>query len=62
MSTAFCVAELEQALMEQAYGITSFTLLPSSSDTALATVVLLEGQKVHIQLTLQGYSVRLAFR
>ncbi len=60
-TTPFCVAELEQALKEQAFGITTFTLFPSSSETAIVSVVLLEGEKVDIQLTLQGYSVRLPF-
>ncbi|KDR82798.1 hypothetical protein GALMADRAFT_849655 [Galerina marginata CBS 339.88] len=56
-SSSFCQTELHRALKEQVFGIKSFTVLSSSLEQASASVILLEGPKVIIQLTTQGYCV-----
>ena len=56
-SEPFCAAELRRALEEQAFAIKDFTLTPSPSEEGRATVVLLEGNTIEIQLTIQGYTV-----
>ncbi|KAF9533236.1 hypothetical protein CPB83DRAFT_738974, partial [Crepidotus variabilis] len=54
----FCQTELQRALKEQEFGIKSFSMNASSStNSATANVVLLEGQKMLVQLTMQGYSI-----
>ena len=57
-STSFCHTELYRALKEQAFGIKSFSMLSSSLEQATASVVLLEGSKIVVELTTGGYSVR----
>lgn len=54
---SFCHSELERALKEQAFGIKKFAITSSSGQQAIATVVLLDGAKLLVQLTTQGYSV-----
>jgi len=56
-SSSFCRTELQRALKEQAFGIQTFSITSSSAEQASASVVLLEGQKLVVQLTSQGYSV-----
>ena len=56
-SSSFCRTELQRALKEQAFGIQTFSITSSSAEQASASVILLEGQKVVVQLTSQGYSV-----
>lgn len=55
--SSFCAAELQKALKEQAFGIKTFTMGSSSAEQATASVVLLEGHRLALQLTTQGYSV-----
>jgi len=55
-SSSFCHTELHRALKEQTFGIKSFAV-SSSNEQASASVVLLEGPKVIIQLTTQGYCI-----
>ncbi|KAF8169260.1 hypothetical protein BJ912DRAFT_912986 [Pholiota molesta] len=60
---SFCDTELHRALSEQAFGIKSFAVSSSSPQQAIATIVLLDGPKITVQLTTQGYSVdRLDYR
>lgn len=54
----FCTAELERALSEQLFGISSYSITLSSPLRAVASVTLLEGRTVAIQLTTRGYTVR----
>ncbi|KAF8807139.1 hypothetical protein BYT27DRAFT_7211017 [Phlegmacium glaucopus] len=56
-SSSFCRTELQRALKEQAFGIQTFSITSSSAQEALASVVLLEGQKLVVKLTTQGFSV-----
>ncbi|KAF8964352.1 GSKIP domain-containing protein [Flammula alnicola] len=56
-SSSFCHTELQRALKEQAFGIKSFTVSSSSSQQAIANIVLLDGPKLAVELTTQGYSV-----
>ncbi|TFK40539.1 hypothetical protein BDQ12DRAFT_456878 [Crucibulum laeve] len=49
--------EMHRALDEQGFGIRSFTVTSSNSRQAVASVLLLEGHKINICLTSQGYSV-----
>lgn len=56
-SSSFCQTEFQRALKEQAFGIKSFAMVSSSSHQATASVVILEGSKLLVQLTTQGYSV-----
>ncbi|KIK57208.1 hypothetical protein GYMLUDRAFT_764010 [Collybiopsis luxurians FD-317 M1] len=51
----FYLNELERALSEQAAAINSFSITSSSSLQATASVTLLEGNTVIIQLTDRGY-------
>jgi len=56
--SAFLSNELENVLTEQAFGITSFVVDPSSAGLqASASVVLLEGNSVTIHLSSRGYSL-----
>jgi hypothetical protein len=57
-SSSFCRTELQRALKEQAFGIQNFSITSSSAQQASALVVLLEGQKLVVQLTTEGFSVR----
>ncbi|PPQ76389.1 hypothetical protein CVT26_015378 [Gymnopilus dilepis] len=57
-STSFCHTELYRALKEQAFGIKSFSMLSSSLEQATASVVLLEGSKIVVELTTGGYSIQ----
>lgn len=54
---SFCNTELHRALSEQAFGIKSFAVSSSSPQQAIATIELLDGPKITVQLTTQGYSV-----
>jgi len=56
-SASFCHTELYRALKEQAFGIKSFSMLSSSLEQATASVVLLEGSKLVVELTTRGYCV-----
>ena len=56
-SSSFCRTEFQRALEEQAFGIKSFVMVSSSSHQATASIVILEGSKLLVQLTTQGYSV-----
>lgn len=56
-SSSFCRTELQTALKEQAFGIQNFSITSSSAQQASASIVLLEGQKLVVQLTNQGFSV-----
>lgn len=56
-SSSFCRTELQRALKEQAFGIQNFSITSSSSQQASALVVLLEGQRLVVQLTTRGFSV-----
>ena len=55
--TSFCYTEFERALKEQAFGIKSFAMVSSSPRQATAFIVILEGSKLPVHLTTQGYSV-----
>lgn len=54
---SFCNAELDRALKEQGFAIHSYAITSSSPRQASASVVLLEGRRLTITLTTQGYSV-----
>lgn len=56
-SASFCHSELRRALEEQAFGIKKFTISSSSAQQAVASIVLLEGIKLTVELTTQGYYV-----
>lgn len=56
-SSSFYQTEFQRALKEQAFGIKSFAMVSSSLHQATASVVILEGSKLLVQLTTQGYSV-----
>jgi hypothetical protein len=56
-SSSFYQTEFQRALEEQAFGIKSFAMVSSSSHQATASIVILEGSKLLVQLTTQGYSV-----
>lgn len=56
-TSSFYHSELLRALKEQAFGIKKFTISSSSGQQAIAAVVLLDGAKLLVQLTTQGYSV-----
>ncbi|KJA23986.1 hypothetical protein HYPSUDRAFT_214755 [Hypholoma sublateritium FD-334 SS-4] len=56
-TASFCHSELQRALKEQAFGIKKFTITSASGQQAIATVVLLDGAKLLVQLTTQGYSI-----
>ncbi|KAF9013528.1 hypothetical protein BDQ17DRAFT_1297221 [Cyathus striatus] len=58
-SSSFYRDELQRAFSEQSFGIRSFHITSSNARQAVATVVLLEGQKLIVVLTNQGYSVDL---
>ncbi|CAL1712703.1 unnamed protein product [Somion occarium] len=53
----FTQVELEQALSEQSFGITSYKITSSTDLQASARVVLLEGNTITISLTSRGYEV-----
>jgi hypothetical protein len=53
----FYTYELRRALSEQAFGITSASIVSSSSTDATAVIALLEGVTVCVVLTIQGYKV-----
>ena len=57
-SSSFCQTELQRALKEQTFGIQNFSITSSSAEQASALVVLLEGQRLVVKLTAQGFSVR----
>ncbi|KIK06161.1 hypothetical protein K443DRAFT_285809 [Laccaria amethystina LaAM-08-1] len=54
---SFCNAELDRALKEQGFAIHSYAITSSSPRQASASVVLLEGRRLTITLTTQGYSI-----
>ncbi|CDO69995.1 hypothetical protein BN946_scf184973.g5 [Trametes cinnabarina] len=54
--SSFTREELERALIENSYGISSFELMSSSPLKATARVVLLEGEPIIISLTSRGPS------
>lgn len=58
-ATFSSAAELQRALTEQlqASAVKSFMTIPTPPEEARASVVLLEGEEVDIQLTTQGYTV-----
>ncbi|KAI0357468.1 hypothetical protein OH77DRAFT_1422327, partial [Trametes cingulata] len=56
--SAFVREELERALAEQSFGISSFELMSSSPLKAAARVVLLEGNPVVISLTSRGFQLQ----
>lgn len=56
--SSFCSTELQRALKEQTFGIKSYSISSTSSQQATASVVLLEGSKITVLLTTQGFSVR----
>jgi len=60
-SSSFWHTEFQRALKEQAFGIKSFAMVSSSSQEATASIVTLEGSKLLVQLTTQGYSVGVPF-
>lgn len=53
--------ELERALAEHSFAISSFEAMSSSPLKATARVVLLEGDAVVVSLTSRGYQVRCNF-
>jgi len=53
----FPESELDQALSEQSFGITSYEIQSVSQLEAEARVVLLEGDSIRITLTSRGYEV-----
>ena len=57
-SSHFCRTELARALREQAYAIKEFALTASDVHQASADVVILEGIKVVVTLTIHGSAVR----
>ena len=57
MAPSFYQTEFQRALKEQAFGIKSFAMVSSSLYQATASIVTLEGSKLLVQLTTQGYSV-----
>ncbi|KAF8158364.1 hypothetical protein B0H34DRAFT_708435 [Crassisporium funariophilum] len=57
-SSSFCHTELQRSLKEQKFGIKAFSMVCSASaHQATASVSLLEGQIIIVQLTTQGFSV-----
>ena len=56
-TSSFCRTELQRALKEQAFGIQNFSITSCSAEQASASVVLLEGHRLVIQLTTEGFSV-----
>ena len=59
-SSTFYRNELHRALEEQKFGISSYKLGQSSALEANAQVVLLEGTKITIVISIRGYQVRFA--
>ena len=55
--TTFTRSELDRALSEQSFGITSYEITDSTELEASARVVLLEGNVIIISLTSRGYQV-----
>ena len=55
--SSFCRTELQRALKEQTFGIKNFSITSCSAERASASVVLLEGQRLVVQLTTEGFSV-----
>ncbi len=55
--TTFAKTELERALSEQAFGISSYEVVSCTELEASAVVTLLEGKTVSISLTPRGYTV-----
>ncbi len=55
--SSFMLEELERALAEQSFAISSFETTSSSPLKATARVVLLEGEVVLVSLTSRGYQV-----
>ncbi|KAF5315164.1 hypothetical protein D9619_007218 [Psilocybe cf. subviscida] len=55
--SSFCYTELQRALKEQTFGIKSYSVSSNSSNQAIALVVLLEGSKISVSLTTQGFSI-----
>ncbi|KAK7690366.1 hypothetical protein QCA50_007023 [Cerrena zonata] len=53
----FTHSELERALSEQSFGITSYEIISSSELEASARVVLLEGSVIVVSLTSRGYQI-----
>ncbi|EJF57081.1 hypothetical protein DICSQDRAFT_70216 [Dichomitus squalens LYAD-421 SS1] len=54
---AFAHDELERALKEQSFGITSFEIVSTTPLKAAASVVLLEGPTVLVSLSNRGFQV-----
>jgi hypothetical protein len=57
-NTNFYEGEIRRALDEQSFGIKQYTVLETSTTRARASVTLLEGSVIIIELTSQGYIVR----
>ncbi|KAI9059275.1 hypothetical protein FKP32DRAFT_1596635 [Trametes sanguinea] len=55
--SSFTREELERALAENSYGISSFEIMSSSPLKATARVVLLEGEPVIVSLSSRGYQL-----
>lgn len=53
----FYAAELQNALSEQLFGICAYSVIEAGPHSAMASVSLLEGQKIFVLLTESGYSV-----
>jgi len=53
----FCSDELQRALGEQLFAISSYSITVSTPSRAVAVVTLLDGQIVSVGLTSQGYSI-----
>lgn len=58
---SFAPAELEQALKEQAYGISSYEISKKSPMESIAEVITLEGEHIRLCLTPRGYEVSSIF-
>ncbi|KAF8895371.1 hypothetical protein BD779DRAFT_1668656 [Infundibulicybe gibba] len=55
--SSFYTAELQRALTEQAFGIKSFQITSSTSMQATASVTLLEGNTIIVNLATGGYFI-----
>ncbi|KAG2010213.1 hypothetical protein CC2G_013052 [Coprinopsis cinerea AmutBmut pab1-1] len=55
--SSFYHDELERALAEQRFGVHSYRILSSSPRQSSAFVTTLEGHKLNVALTAQGYTV-----
>jgi len=56
--TTFTLTELDQALKEQSFGISSYVIDSVTELEAIASIVLLEGNEISVSLTPNGFTIR----